>query len=141
MQRNIDVARQIYEAFGRGDVPTILEHLAADVAWESWSNNSAQRAGVSWMQARKGREGVVEFFKAIADLDIRDFNVIALMANENQVAAEIEHTADVRSSGGHFREQEIHLWTFNDHGQVTRFRHYIDTAKHIAAAKGLDTEK
>jgi len=39
-------------------------------------------------------------------------------------------------SGGHYRDEEIHLWTFNDAGKITRLRHYTDTAKHIAAFGG-----
>jgi ketosteroid isomerase-like protein len=35
--------------------------------------------------------------------------------------------------GGHYRDEEIHLWTFDDVGKVTGLRHYTDTAKHIAA--------
>ena len=31
------------------------------------------------------------------------------------------------------------VWTFDDDGRVTRFRHYSDTAKHIAATRGEDT--
>jgi hypothetical protein len=30
----------------------------------------------------------------------------------------------------------MHLFTFNAEGKVTRLRHYTDTAKHIAAARG-----
>jgi ketosteroid isomerase-like protein len=37
--------------------------------------------------------------------------------------------------GGHYRDEEMHLWTFDDEGKVTRLRHYTDTAKHIAAFK------
>jgi len=37
--------QNIYAAFGRGDVNAILDCLADDVAWESWSDNFAQRAG------------------------------------------------------------------------------------------------
>jgi uncharacterized protein len=52
--------------------------------------------------------------------------------------------AEVRASfalpgGGRFADEEIHLWTFDDGGRVTRFRHYCDTAKHIAAVGGEDT--
>ena len=36
----------------------------------------------------------------------------------------------------HFRDEEVHLWTFNDAGKVTRLRHYTDTAKQIAAVSG-----
>jgi hypothetical protein len=35
--------------------------------------------------------------------------------------------------------QEMHLWTLDDQGRVVRLRHYVDTAKHIAAF-GLDDE-
>ena len=38
--------------------------------------------------------------------------------------------------GGHYRDEEMHLWTFNDKGKVSRLRHYTDTAKHIAASEG-----
>ena len=41
--------------------------------------------------------------------------------------------------GGRFADEELHLWTFDDAGRVTRYRHYVDTAKHIAAASGVDT--
>ncbi|MEO8453032.1 MAG: hypothetical protein ABI647_24800 [Gemmatimonadota bacterium] len=51
----------------------------------------------------------------------------------NQVAVEFVLAARV-PTGNHYRDEELHLWTFNEHGQVTRLRHYTDTAKHIAAA-------
>lgn len=38
--------------------------------------------------------------------------------------------------GGSYRDEEIQLWTFNDDGKVCRLRHYVDTAKHIAAWQG-----
>jgi ketosteroid isomerase-like protein len=31
---NLEVVQEIYEAFGRGDVPAILDHLADDVGWD-----------------------------------------------------------------------------------------------------------
>lgn len=135
MSNNITTVTAIYEAFGKGDVPTFLSYLADDVEWEQWADNTAQNAGVPWLQARQGPAGVVEFFKAIGALNLKNFQVLGLMAGGNQVAAEFVIEADVLSTGGHFRDEEIHLWTFNDAGKVVRLRHYADTAKHIAAAK------
>jgi hypothetical protein len=43
--------------------------------------------------------------------------------------------ADV-PGGGHYRDEEIHLWTFDDNGKTVRMRHSTDTAKHITAAQG-----
>lgn len=129
----LQITQDIYAAFGRGDIPAILAHLDPEVAWESWAHNSAQEAGVPWLRARRGREGAAEFFQVVGTLRIHDFRVLDLMASGRQVAVEftIHFTAP---SGREVREEEMHLWTFNAQGHVTRFRHYLDTAKQIAAA-------
>lgn len=135
MNDNLSTVTKIYEAFGKGDVPTILSSMADDVQWEQWADNTAQKAGVPWLQPRQGPVGVGEFFQAMGALSLKDFRVLSLMAGGNQVAVEFVIEADVLGSGGHFRDEELHLWTFNDAGKVIRLRHYTDTAKHIAAAK------
>lgn len=38
-------------------------------------------------------------------------------------------------SGTAYRDEVLHLWTFDEAGKVSRFRHYVDTAKHIAASQ------
>ena len=54
---NLATVQSIYESFGKGDVPAILDVLADDVEWEAWDSNSAVKAGVPWMTppAREGR--------------------------------------------------------------------------------------
>lgn len=126
----------IYEAFGKGDIPAILDQMADDVRWEEWADNSAQKAGVPWLLARQGKDGVLEFFKVMGSLQVLDFRVLSLMAGGNQVAVEFEIEFAVPSTGRRQRDQEMHLWTFNDSGKVIRLRHYTDTAKHIATAQG-----
>ena len=135
MNNNVATVTTIYEAFGKGDVPAVISHLSDDVQWEPWIDNSAQKAGVPWLQARKGNGGALEFFKIVGGFNIKDFRVLSIMANENQVAAEIAIEAEIPATGGHFRDEELHLWTFDEQGKVIRMRHYADTAKHIAAAK------
>lgn len=131
----LETVQAIYAAFGRGDVPAILTHLHDDVAWESWSDNTAARAGVPWMQPRQGRAGAGEFFAAVfRDLEVRDFRVLSMMAGPSQVAVEVAIEAKVVATGRVYRDEEIQLWTFDAVGRVTRLRHYLDTAKHIAAA-------
>jgi ketosteroid isomerase-like protein len=125
--------QSIYEAFGRGDIPAILDRLADDVEWESWTDNHAQRAGVPWLRAQRGRDGAADFFAGIAGWEIRDFRVLRLLAADDAVVAEIAIDA-VTDAGAPVRDEELHLWYFGPDGRVIRFRHYVDTAKHIAAA-------
>jgi ketosteroid isomerase-like protein len=134
MSNHIKTVAAIYEAFGRGDIAAILATLSDSVQWEAWADNNAQRAGVPWLQAKTGKAGAGQFFEVIGQFTIHDFQVLSVMGGESQVAAEILIEATV-PTGVRYRDEEMHLWTFDATGKVTRFRHYVDTAKHIAAAR------
>ena len=129
----IETVQRIYAAVERRDIPAILDLVADDVQWEAWADHSAHKARVPWFRQRAGKAGVAEFFQVVAQMDITEFSVLSLMAGGNQVAVEIVIEAFV-PGGGHFRDEEMHLWTFNGEGKVTRLRHYLDSVKHIEAA-------
>jgi uncharacterized protein len=134
---NLATVRSIYEAFGKGDVPAILEQLAEDIEWESWADNSSVRAGVAWMTPRSGRQNVSQFFEVVGKFEIVDIQVLSFLEGGNQVAVEFVIEARLPAWGDRtFRDEEIHLWTFDDSGRVTRLRHYTDTAKQITAFAG-----
>ena len=67
---NLATVQGIYESFGKGDIPAILDVLADDVEWESWADNSAVKAGVPWMVPRHGKAEAVHFFEAAAQMEI-----------------------------------------------------------------------
>jgi uncharacterized protein len=129
---------EVYAAFGRGDVPAVLDALAEDVAWEDWADNWAQRADVPAMRPRRGRDQVAGFFALLGTWELLEFAVLDVIGSGPQVAAEVRASFAL-PDGGRFADEEVHLWTFDDAGRVVRFRHYLDTAKHIAAARGEDT--
>ena len=124
---NLETVRSMYEAFGRGDIQGILDNLADEVEWEKWTDNFAQKTDVPYLRFQKGREGVEEFFRAVEDLGITNINILSMMEGGNQIAVEVE------LESAKLNDEEMHLFTFDDEGKVTRFRHYLDTAKHIAA--------
>jgi uncharacterized protein len=135
---SLATVQDIYAAFGRGDVPAILDVIAEDCRWEHWSDHSAQRAGLPYLQARTGPAGVAEFFAAVSELQIHDFQVLGFIAGEREVVAKILIDATT-STGGRYRDEELHLWTLGEDGKVVALRHYVDTAKHIEASGGTDT--
>ena len=135
MPDHVRTVASIYEAFGRGDVEAIVAVLSEDVKWEEWADNRAQQAGVPWLQARRGKAGARAFFEVAAQFKIHEFQVLSLLGGGDQVVAEVLIDATV-PTGVRYRDEELHLWTFDSQGKVIRLRHYVDTAKHMAAARG-----
>jgi len=97
---NLTTVKAIYEAFGRGDVPAILDVIADDCEWEAWSDNSAVKAGVPWLQPRVGKAGVAEFFSVVGQMEIVDFQVLSLMDGGEQVAGRQRVTWSGKTSAG-----------------------------------------
>ena len=132
---NIETVKEIYAAFGRGDVPAILDRLADDVRWDHWPDGSgAQRHGVAWLAERTGREEVAGFVAALSAFDIHEFAPRALLEGDGMVAAINDFDATVIATGTRIRDVDVHLWSFDAAGRVTEFRHLVDTAKHVEAA-------
>jgi ketosteroid isomerase-like protein len=126
----------MYEAFGRGDIPAVLSHLAEDVTWdvteEPWTPHAA---GVPWLTPRRGHAEVAEFFAIAGAWRYDAFEVLDLLASDTQVAAVVRLAADL-PNGGRLDDVVVHLWTFGGDGRVVALRRMLDTAANIAAAGG-----
>ena len=129
---NLAAVGGIYEAFGRGDIDSILDQIADDCEWEAWLDNHGQKAGIPPMRPRHGRAGVAEFFAYVATMQIQDFQVLDMLASGRQVVVEVQISIAM-PDGGSLTDEELHLYSLNDEGKVDRMRHYVDTAKQIKA--------
>src|SRR5688500_10981130 len=119
--RNVTSVQAIYEAFGRGDVPAILEHLSEDLDWE-YAYRAAPNP-VPWLQPQRGRGGAAAFFEALKALDFHSFAPRVLLEGnlegEGVVVALIDLEATVRQTGRRMVEQhEAHIWHFGPDGKV-----------------------
>jgi ketosteroid isomerase-like protein len=129
---NKETVREMYEAFGRGDVGAILERLDENVEWEPGEGVG----DVPWLQPRHGRAGAAEFFASLGELEFHNFVPKAILEEEGLVVALVDVEATVKSTGKRFvEEDEVHLWRFNAGGQVTRFRHRVDTWRQVMACQ------
>jgi SnoaL-like domain len=59
---NIQVVRQLYDTFGRGDIDTILQAVADDVEWHQPGPTDV----LPWAGTRHGRAQVAQFFTAVS---------------------------------------------------------------------------
>ena len=86
---NIARVSDIYAAFGRGDIPNIIEALHADVEWEF--GTPARSIAIPWIVPGRGRACAVAFFEAVREhLRIEVFEVLALMGDGDIVVALVD---------------------------------------------------
>ena len=125
------IVQEMYEAFGRGDVAAILSRLSPNVEWEY----GGSPASVPWLQPRRGREEAQQFFVDLqASVEIQHFAPKEFFEGTRVVVVLLDLEARVKATGKAIREEdEVHIWRFNDSGQVTRFRHRADTHQHVEA--------
>jgi uncharacterized protein len=129
---NLATVQDIYDAFGKGDVPRILGHLSEDVEWEY----GAGASDVPWLQPRAGRNGAAAFLSSLAGLQFERFEPTTFLESKDLVVVLLNVEATVTSTGVRISEEDqIHLWHFGRDGKVERFRHRIDTLQHQRACK------
>jgi ketosteroid isomerase-like protein len=117
------VVQQIYEAFGRRDLPAILNVVADDVDWEFVGSANLPYAG-----RRRNRKEVADFFAAIprAD-DIHAFEPREFIEASEHVTVLGWERSTALDTGKTFESEWIHVFTVRD-GKVTRWRGFFNTA-------------
>ena len=127
---NVPTVQRVYAAFGQGDIPAILSHLAETIQWEYGMLD----AGVPWLQPRKGRAEVPKFFESLNAFQLQKFQPKIFLANGNVVVALIDVAFIVKATGrAVVEEDEVHIWHFDSEGRVIRFCHKVDTHQHWLA--------
>jgi uncharacterized protein len=116
-QENVELLQGNYEAFGRGDIDTIMGTLAEDIAW------SVPEVLPHGVRARAKME-VAQFFRTLLT-SWEDFRV-----EVHEYVASGERVCVIgRANGRHDGEQKgygfVHAWTVRD-GLCVRFDEYVD---------------
>jgi uncharacterized protein len=119
----LGVVKQTYAAFGRGDIPAILNLIADQVDWQEVCPPSLPYSGL-----RRTRAEVGKFFSDIAQVE----EVKAFEPREFIVAGEnvtvLGYTEGyARDTKQEYRSQWAHVFTVQN-GKITRWRGFFDTA-------------
>jgi uncharacterized protein len=124
-EENLATISGIYEAFGRGDVDSILEAVAEDVDWAVDAEPIAP-----WYGERTGKDGVASFFADIASsTEVQAFAVEGIAASENEVFSFLRFAVRMKATG---REATFHLhhyFRFGTDGKITYYRGSEDSAQ------------
>ena len=113
----------MYQAFGRGDVPTVLDTMAADIDWH-------EAEGMPYGGVYHGGEAVVQNVFGPIMQDVSDFAVTPeeFIASGDAVAAVVRYTGTGKATGKKLDIPAVHVWNVRD-GKLQQFRQFIDTAK------------
>jgi uncharacterized protein len=126
-QAPADTIKDVYAAFGRGDIPAILETLDEGVDWRV--PESLPHGGTF-----AGRDAVGGFFQGIGEnweglqLELED-----MVSDGRTVVATASIHGRLRSSGQETGYRSAHVWTV-DNGVPVRFAEYVDAPLELPAA-------
>lgn len=127
-QSNTETVKEIYGAFGRGDVPAVLAKLSEDVDWRH-----PRPADIPWGGDRRGRDAVAKFFAAIGqNLHVEQFHPEEFVERDDQVIVFGRERMRTTRTDRVYDVDWVHTWRLR-YGQVAQFREYTDTATIVEA--------
>ena len=121
-----DLLRGLYEAFGRGDIATVLGAMDPAISWHQAEGNPYKVDGGAWI----GPNAIVEnlFVKLGTEWDGFTVTPARFSESGDQVIVEGRYTGTYKATGKSIDAQFCHIWNVKD-GKVTAFQQYTDTAQ------------
>ena len=120
---NVKTVTAVYEAFSRGDIPTVLDALTDDVDWAS----EAASTDVPWWGPHQGQAGVLAFFEALGGaMELVEFTPLVIVGDGDDVLTVVRYGAKSRTNGKTATMELHHHWKFRD-GKIAYYRGAEDT--------------
>jgi len=127
--QNTKIVKDAYEAFGRGDVQTLLGYFDDAILWKPvhGAGRHVPTAG-----ERRGKAAVGEFFKIVSEqVNFLRFEPKEFVAQGDKVVA-IGHYVAKAPTGRGFESDFVMVFTLRD-GKVVEFQEFSDSAAINAA--------
>jgi hypothetical protein len=120
-QQNLSIVRAGYEAFGRGDIPGLLNLLDQQVSWVTPGPADLPSRG-----ERTGHAAIAEFFQTLLGfVDITRFEPKEFVSQGERVVVIGDETCRVKATGRVVEIRWVHTFTVRN-GKVTAFEEYGD---------------
>jgi ketosteroid isomerase-like protein len=123
---NVRLLKDLYDAFGRGDVPAVLGAMSPEIHWYQAEGNPYRPSGEAWV----GPETVLNslFIRLATEWDAFTVHPKTFYGAGDSVVVELRYTGTYQATGKSMDAQVCHVWDVKD-GKLTRFQQYIDTAQ------------
>ena len=130
MMSNVQTARDLYAAFGRGDIPAVLGMFDPEIEWREAEGNPYQLDGSAWI----GPQAVLDklFMRIGSEWDGFTVEVRRLHDAGEHVVTEGRYTGTYKPTGRSIDAQMCHVLRFRG-GKLLSFQQYVDTGQLQAA--------
>ena len=118
---NLESVRGLYEAFAKGDVPTVLAFLDANIAW-------TEAEGFPYGGTYNGPNAVLEgvFMRLGSEWDAFAAVPEEFVDGGDTVVALGQYSGTYKATGKSFKANFAHVWKIRE-GKAVRFVQYVDT--------------
>ena len=123
---NVQLVKNIYAAFGQGDIPTVLASFHPQIEWRQAEGNPYHMDGSAWI----GPQAVLEnlFVRIGAEWDGFTITIQKIHDAGEYVIIEGRYTGTYKPSGKKLDSQLCHVWRVQD-GKLVSFQQYLNTAQ------------
>ena len=123
---NVTLLNGLYDAFGRGDMPTVLGAMHPGIQWHQAESNPYMPSGEAFVGPNAVMNNV--FMRLGGEWDGFSVHPKTFYGAGDSVVVEARYTGTYKATGKSMDAQVCHVWDVKD-GKVTRFQQYMDTAK------------
>jgi ketosteroid isomerase-like protein len=121
-QANIELVKQGYDAFAKGDIQRLLGLFAQDIEWEL-----PEVEGIPFTGKRRGLDQVADFFRIMAECqEVREFSPDRFIAQGDQVVVLGHATFTVRDTGMDYSDEWCHVFSIAG-DKLASFKEFADT--------------
>ena len=123
---NVRLLKNLYDAFGRGDIPTVLAAMSPSIRWYQAESNPYRAGDEAWV----GPDSVLNhvFMRLGTEWDGFAVHPGSFHDAGDSVIVEARYSGTYKPTGRSMDAQVCHVWDIKD-GEVIRFQQYMDTAK------------
>jgi ketosteroid isomerase-like protein len=126
-QQNLDVVRDVYAAFGRGDLEAILARLDPHVSWQTPGSPELPTGGL-----RHGVPAVREFFGLLLNtFDFAEFRPQEFLTSGDKVVVLGTSREGPKGSGRLVDFRWVHVFSFRE-GRIVAFEEPADVTALVA---------
>ena len=121
----------LYDAFGKGDVATVVNAMDPAIRWQE-----AEGSPYADRNPYVGPQAVVEgvFGRLMADIDGFTLHPANFIDAGDAVVVEGRYRGKVKATGSPLDAQFAHVWQVRG-GKIVRFQQYTDTRQWVDTAK------